>query len=156
MKRSYLFVILLLSLSLLLASGTSGVEQNAPPVVENQPAEKPKVKPVFRTISAVEAASIIEQNKDILILDVRTPQERKQVRISGSKLVPVGDVIRGKFETDADQPIILVCAVGGRSYFAGKVMISRGYQEVYNLDGGIEAWRRVGLPVELGPELLEK
>ncbi len=145
-----------LSLSLLLAFGTSGVEQNAAPVVENQPAEKSKVQPVFRTISAVEAASIIEQNKDILILDVRTPQERKQVRISGSKLVPVGDVIRGKFETDADQPIMLVCAVGGRSYFAGKVMISRGYQEVYNLDGGIEAWRRVGLPVEKGPELLDK
>lgn len=156
MKRSYLFIILFLSVSLFLVSGTSGVEQNAVPAAEHQPAIQANVQPVFRTISAVEAASIIEQNKDILILDVRTPQERKQVRITGSKLVPVGDVIRGKFETDADQPIMLVCAVGGRSYFAGKVMISRGYQEVYNLDGGIEAWRRVGLPVELGPELLGK
>lgn len=156
MKRSYLFIILFLSLSLLLAFGTSGVEQNAAPAVEHQPAIQANVQPIFRTISAAEAASIIEQNKDILILDVRTPQERKQVRISGSKLVPVGDVIRGKFETDADQPIMLVCAVGGRSYFAGKVMISKGYQEVYNLDGGIEAWRRLGLPVEQGPELLGK
>jgi len=51
---------------------------------------------------------------------------------------------------------MLLCAVGGRSYIAGKVLISRGYREVYNLDGGIEAWRRAGFAVLKGPEDREK
>ncbi len=109
-------------------------------------------QPVFRTISAVEAAQMIGAGKDVQIIDVRTPQERKQFRIADTTLVPVGDVIRGVFKPDLDQPLILICAVGGRSYVAGKVMIARGYREIYNMEGGIESWRRAGLPLETGPE----
>ncbi len=61
-------------------------------------------------------------------------------------------MIRGVFEADPEQPLILICAVGGRSYVAGKVMFARGYREIYNLDGGIESWRRAGFPIETGPE----
>ena len=61
-------------------------------------------------------------------------------------------MIRGVFEADPEQPLMLICAVGGRSYVAGKVMVARGYREIYNLDGGIESWRRAGFPIETSPE----
>jgi len=115
--------------------------------------DRQAAQPVFRTISAVEAAQMIDAGKDVQIIDVRTPQERKQFRIADTTLVPVGDVIRGVFKPDLDQPLILICAVGGRSYVAGKVMIARGYREIYNMEGGIESWRRAGLPLETGAEI---
>ena len=113
----------------------------------------PAIKaPLFQTISAAEAAELIKTRENLQVIDVRTPQERKQFRIPDTRLVPVGDVIRGVFEADHDQPLILICAVGGRSYVAGKVMFARGYKEIYNLEGGIESWRKAGLPLETGPE----
>ena len=93
---------------------------------------------LFRTISAAEAAELIRTRENLEVIDVRTPQERKQFRIADTRLVPVGDVIRGVFEADPDKPVMLICAVGGRSYVAGKVMFARGYRE--------------GLPLETGPE----
>ena len=94
----------------------------------------------------------MKTRENLQIIDVRTPQERKQFRIADSLLVPVGDVIRGVFTANPEQPLMLVCAVGGRSFVAGKVMFARGYREIYNLGGGIESWRRAGLPLETGPE----
>jgi rhodanese-related sulfurtransferase len=111
-----------------------------------------EVQPRFQTVSAAEAAELMKIRENLQIIDVRTPQERKQFRIADSKLVPVGDVLRGVFEADPEQPLMLICAVGGRSYVASKVMFARGYREIYNLDGGIESWRRAGFPLESGPE----
>ncbi|MEJ2134978.1 MAG: rhodanese-like domain-containing protein [Desulfofustis sp.] len=111
-----------------------------------------EVQPRFQTVSAAEAAELMKRRENLQIIDVRTPQERKQFRIADSKLVPVGDVLRGVFEADPEQPLMLICAVGGRSYVASKVMFARGYREIYNLDGGIESWRRAGFPLESGPE----
>ena len=106
----------------------------------------------FRSISGIEAQELIRQKKNLLMLDVRTPQERRQIRISNSLLIPIGDVMRGRLDVPKDQPLLVVCAVGGRSYVVGKALLAMGHREVYNLDGGIEAWNRAGLPVETGPE----
>jgi rhodanese-related sulfurtransferase len=103
---------------------------------------------VFQTISPAAARELLEQNADVLLVDVRTPQEIKQMSIDGSVAVPVGDVIRGRLTIDPNQPVLLVCALGGRSYIAGKALASRGHRVVYNLGGGIDAWYRAGLPVK--------
>lgn len=110
----------------------------------------------FRSVSGAEAQTIINKNDDLIVIDVRTPQERNQVRIVGSQLVAIGDVLRGRLILDKDRPVLVICAVGGRSYIAGKALLAMGHQEVYNLDGGIEAWWRAGLPVETGPEKRRK
>lgn len=106
----------------------------------------------FRTISGVEAQAMINQRKDLLVVDVRTPQERHQVRLADSQLIPIGDVMRGRLAVPKEQPLLVVCAVGGRSYVASRALLAMGHQEVYNLEGGIDAWRRAQLPVETGPE----
>jgi rhodanese-related sulfurtransferase len=111
-----------------------------------------KIKPIFRTITSLEAQQMLQERSDLVFIDVRTPQERAQARIAGSQLVAVGDVMRGKFDVPKDKPVLLVCAVGGRSWVAGKALAAMGYDEVYNMEGGIEAWYRAGLPLELGPE----
>lgn len=121
---------------------------SSPVVSESKAAAQAK----FRTISGVEAQAMINQRKDLLVVDVRTPQERHQVRLADSQLIPIGDVMRGRFTVPKEQPILVVCAIGGRSYVASRALLALGHQEVYNLEGGIDAWRRAQLPVETGPE----
>ena len=142
----------LLILLLLVSPGCSEGEATG----SLQDDEQQSARPIFRTILPAEAAALIDERDDLLVIDVRTEPERQQFRIADTDFVPVGDVIRGVFKTEPDRPIMLLCAVGGRSYIAGKVLISNGYREVYNLDGGIEAWRRAGFAVLKGPEDREK
>jgi rhodanese-related sulfurtransferase len=132
--------------------GLSGAWADQPTAFPGAGSPVHEAKPIFRSISAGEAAELIKSRQDLQIIDVRTPQERKQFRIADTRLVSVGDIMRGVFAADPSQPLMLVCAIGGRSYVAGKVMAARGYREIYNLDGGIESWRRAGLPLESGPE----
>lgn len=56
---------------------------------------------------------------------------------------------RHRIEFDPDRRLILYCSTGERSAMAAATLRSMGYRDVRVLDGGIEAWKREGLPVEL-------
>lgn len=112
------------------------------------PAAGPEKAQAFRSVSPEEAKKIIERRQDLVFLDVRTPQElQKEGGIQGAVLVPFWAVMQNKLNVPKDKPIMLVCAVGGRSYAAGQMLVRFGYQEVYNLSGGLDAWKKNGLPV---------
>jgi rhodanese-related sulfurtransferase len=102
----------------------------------------------FRSIPPHIAKRLIDSRSDLLVIDVRTPVEMKYGRIKGSNLMSFWSVMRGQHDLPKDKAIILVCAVGGRSYTAGQVLVRNGYSEIYNLSGGIDAWRRAGLPLK--------
>lgn len=149
----HLVLLVILGVGALIFSSCSAEEDKpAPSSAVVSESQNQALKNTFRSVSGAEAQAMIEQNKNLLVIDVRTPQERAQVRLSGSELIPIGDVMRGRLTAPKDQPILVVCAVGGRSYIAGKALRAMGHQEVYNLDGGLEAWRRAQLPLETGPE----
>ena len=93
---------------------------------------------------------MLQQRDDVIFLDVRTPQERAYASIDGSTLVNFWDLVRGKVVLPQDKPILLVCAVGGRSFAVGQIFSKKGYSEVYNLEGGIEQWHKDGLPLVRG------
>ena len=141
-------------MAILVFTSCSAEEDRQPPASQTavSPAAAAAGASRFRSISGAEAQELIEQEKDLLVIDVRTPQERSQVRLPDSLFMPIGEVMRGRLTSPKQQPLLVVCAVGGRSYVAGRALQAMGHQEVYNLDGGIEAWRRARLPVETGPE----
>lgn len=56
---------------------------------------------------------------------------------------------RHRIEFDPDRRLILYCSTGERSAMAAATLRSMGYRDVRVLDGGIEAWKREGLPVEV-------
>ncbi|MCR4316843.1 MAG: ThiF family adenylyltransferase [Planctomycetes bacterium] len=85
---------------------------------------------------------LIDESAEFELIDVREPGEYEICRIQGSKLLPLGDV-PSKFdslEIPKDKMIVMQCHHGGRSYRAGAFAVSQGYTNVYNLDGGINAW----------------
>jgi len=102
----------------------------------------------FSSVSVAEARQMLESRNDIALIDVRSPQELREGKIEGSTLIPFTDLLKGNHNLQKDRPRMLVCAVGGRSYYAGQVLASNGFREVYNLSGGMSAWKKAGYPVK--------
>lgn len=90
------------------------------------------------------------------LLDVRQPGEYEGEHIPGAKLLPLPALKDGLRQLDSQKPVLVYCAVGGRSLAAAQLLSGFGFQEVYNLQGGIKAWqglKAVG-PRELNLELV--
>jgi rhodanese-related sulfurtransferase len=85
-----------------------------------------------------------------VIVDVRNPEEWATTGVPpGAALIPLPQFEqRASQELPKDKPIYVICNSGNRSRTASESLIKDGYKTVYNIDGGIQAWLRAGLPVE--------
>jgi len=77
---------------------------------------------------------------DMVLVDVREPQEHAIARIEGARLVPLGTLPARISELDSSQPIVLFCHHGIRSRTALDFMRRAGFAKVRHLRGGIDAW----------------
>jgi rhodanese-related sulfurtransferase len=101
----------------------------------------------------VEAAKQLIADGKVKVIDVREPDEWRAGHIPVAQLIPLGGIVNKPRETltiDTSQPLLFVCAVGGRSAIACEVAAAMGYTELYNLEGGTNAWRSTGNPVDTG------
>jgi rhodanese-related sulfurtransferase len=80
-------------------------------------------------------------------VDVRQPDEYAQGHIAGSILMPLDQVAQRAKELPDDRILMTVCRSGARSSIAANILRRMG-REVVNLEGGMLAWQRQGLPVE--------
>ena len=85
-----------------------------------------------------------------VILDVREPDEVATVRIDGGLHVPMSALPERIDEIPRDRPLLVLCAMGGRSAAVTGYLLRSGWTDVTNIDGGITAWERAGLPVTRG------
>src|SRR5258707_11626711 len=74
------------------------------------------------------------------LIDVREPFEFEIARIDGAKLLPLGEIPERAEELDREQTLIVHCHSGRRSAQAVRLLKQRGFANVYNLEGGIDAW----------------
>ncbi|MGD2185159.1 MAG: rhodanese-like domain-containing protein [Desulfobacterales bacterium] len=90
------------------------------------------------------------------LLDVRQPGEYEAEHIPGAKLIPLPGLKDGLGQLDKQRPIIVYCASGGRSLAAAHLLSGLDFNEIYNLQGGIKAWRggKAAGPQELNLELV--
>lgn len=105
---------------------------------------------VFKVISATEFGDKIV-NQPGVILDVRTPGEYKKGFIKDARLF---DIFSDNFDAelnklDRNATYYVYCASGGRSAECAEKMQTLGFKKVYDLDGGMGAWRNANMPVEM-------
>ncbi len=81
----------------------------------------------------------LDNGKDVSVLDVREPHEYEVANI-GARLIPLGELPERLVELDRDENFAVHCKTGGRSARAVKLMQEAGFQNVYNVKGGITAW----------------
>lgn len=75
------------------------------------------------------------------LIDVREPGEWEICRLEQATLIPMSQFTsRAPLELEPDEEIVLYCHHGIRSAKAQSYLIQQGYQNVYNLVGGIEEW----------------
>jgi thioredoxin 1 len=113
--------------------------------------EEPKVSQEIKTISVEEFSEKLNSIKEKLILDVRTPGEVATGAISGAVAIDYND---SQFETEIDKldkskSIFLYCKSGGRSGAALEILKEKGFNSVYNLQGGMMAWSAANLPINV-------
>lgn len=77
----------------------------------------------------------------VTILDVRQPGEYEAGHIPGAQLIPLPQLKERQNEINPDKPLLVYCAVGGRSRVAAQLLGGGDYPEVYNLTGGFKAWQ---------------
>jgi len=75
------------------------------------------------------------------LLDVRQPVEYEGGHLPGTTLLPLPELAEGPSKLDPEVPVVVYCAHGIRSSLAAQLLVSRGFVEVYNLAGGLVAWR---------------
>jgi rhodanese-related sulfurtransferase len=140
MKRIFLaFIALALTGSIALAQEKPGAEKSAQPAA------------VYKNIKPDEFDKLRKAGgANTIVLDVRTKEENRAGRIPGSVQL---DIMSDDFEKelaklDKKKTYLVHCAVGGRSARACKKMGQLGFKELYNLEGGMQAWEKAGKPVE--------
>lgn len=102
----------------------------------------------FASVNPAMATQLINR-EDALILDVREDNEYRDGHIINSLHIPVGylkDRLK-ELEKHKDKPIIVGCRSGQRSSQACTILKKQGFANVYNLSGGIMAWKNDNLPL---------
>ncbi|MEN8257343.1 MAG: rhodanese-like domain-containing protein [Thermodesulfobacteriota bacterium] len=123
--------------------------QEQPPLAIQIPLEPvEQQQSPFTSISAQTAQKLISGKEGLLILDTRLTREIINYgAIPGSQQTSLRSIFQNDLPIPKNTPILVVCAVGGRSYAAGKIMVKHGFTEIYNLRGGLDEWKKAGLSV---------
>jgi len=101
------------------------------------------------SVDTLEATMLINQ-KDAAVLDVREPGEFAQGHILNARNIPVGelDARVKEIERLKGKPLIVSCATGNRSGTAAAALRKHGFANAVALRGGVAAWQQAGLPTE--------
>jgi sulfur-carrier protein adenylyltransferase/sulfurtransferase len=112
--------------------------------IRPEPAAQPAAAPGGTVsdweITALELKKRLDAGDDLVIVDVREPNEYQINRIPGSTLIPLGELPRRYQELDPDREIVLQCKMGGRSAKAQDFLRTVGFTKTKNLRGGVLAW----------------
>lgn len=101
-------------------------------------------------LSSPDAKALIASKSNLFLLDVRTPEEYRQVHLKGARLIPLNELEKRVKEVPRNKPILVYCAVGARSLQAARYLSALGYRQVYQISDGIVGWYTKGFPVEKG------
>lgn len=94
----------------------------------------------YSDISGGDLQTMLGNQDKQTILDVRESYEYQAGHLKGAKLIPLGELPKRLGELDKTQKIVVVCASGARSAQASKYLVSQGFNQVFNLSGGMINW----------------
>ncbi|ACA84364.1 thiosulfate sulfurtransferase GlpE [Shewanella woodyi] len=95
----------------------------------------------FQHLSVSQLIQLSETNPETQIVDIRDAASFESAHIKDSINLNNDNLANYIAEADMDQPLIVVCYHGISSQGAAQYMVEQGFDEVYSLDGGYQAWR---------------
>lgn len=100
---------------------------------------------IFETWTAAELAEAFDRN-EVVVIDVRTPQEYMFEHIEGALLMPMAFFNANKLPGQSDKRIVFHCGSGARSERVARAALAAGITQIAHLDGGFGAWKAAKLP----------
>lgn len=102
----------------------------------------------FESVSPKQVQTLLANDKDVFLLDVRTPKEFSEEHIEGATLIPLDTLNTsiGKLQGIKEKKIVVYCKSGMRSVAASRILVNNGFVPL-NLEGGINEWKNEGLSV---------
>ncbi len=99
---------------------------------------------VVRQLDPISLKARLDNGDDLVILDVREPNEWEISNLAnyGAILIPKDEVIGRIDELDSSAEIVVQCRTGGRSAAIIQALAPHGFNNLWNLDGGINRWAR--------------
>ena len=114
---------------------------------ENADPKQPAAAPV-KNVTPDEVEKLLKERKDVVVLDVRTPDEFAAGHLAGAQNV---DFFDKDFEKNAGafagKSVVVHCASGRRSAQAVELLKRKTFPEIFHLNGGFKAWVDAGKPV---------
>ena len=109
-------------------------------------AEQREGEPFYR-IDVHEAKQMVDEG-NVQVIDSREPHEHAEGHVPGSLQIQHMMTLAHEDELARDRPILFICKSGQRSAVAAEFAASLGLTELYNVEGGHDAWAEAGYPME--------
>ncbi|MBD0273936.1 MAG: rhodanese family protein [Acetobacteraceae bacterium] len=102
---------------------------------------------MLKMIAPEEAARMLREGGATLV-DVREPDEHARERIPGARNLPLSRLVEAELAPHGGKPVVFHCRFGARTQGnAARLAAKAGLSGAYAVEGGLEAWKRAGLPV---------
>lgn len=115
------------------------------------------MKSTVSTVSVHELAGL-HSAKPVDLVDVRTPAEFREVHPEGARNLPLESLdprrVMAERNGNSKEPLYLICRTGNRSAQAYRRFADAGFENVVNVEGGVQAWESAGLPVVRGKKAI--
>ena len=95
---------------------------------------------MVKRLSPAEAKSILTQQANVRLIDVREKWEYDTAKIENSELMPLSEFNKHFSKLSPDDYLIIFCHHGNRSMTVSSYLVQNGFKNVSNLEGGIDAW----------------
>lgn len=127
-------------------TATALSQEQTPAAAEKAAVAESKVQ----NVTPEQAERILKENKDAVVLDVRTSEEFKEGHIAGAKNIDFfeDDFAEKVAKLDPSKSYVVHCAAGGRSTQALEKLKAAHLSTIYHMNGGFKAWEKAGKPVQ--------
>lgn len=90
------------------------------------------------------------KSTDLVIVDVRTPEEFMQGHVPNAINIPLSDIIKNTsvLASSKEKQLVLYCRSGRRAGKAADILSKSGFDNIQHLEGDMNAWIEAGLPIE--------
>lgn len=108
------------------------------------------MKNMAGAVSRIDARTLFDwlRQDQAVLIDVREPHEFARARIPGALSLPLSRLPQVDLPDAVGRNVVVCCASGARSMIAADRLLVHHYGQVYNLDGGLSAWRMAGQAVD--------
>lgn len=105
----------------------------------------------FRSLKPRDFYNLYKMTDSAVLLDVRELFEFRKVRIKDAANIPSsGSIEQAADSINKNLSLFIYCYSGGRSRKAARIFYDKGFRKLYNLEGGITAWKKEKMPVARG------